>query len=49
MNEHSWVMGDGKSEGKCGHGILNEQERQKPWLVKNSMPQAALRHIVLNK
>ena len=40
---------DGKGGGKCGHGVLTEEGRQKPWLTKNSSPQSALQQIVLIK
>jgi hypothetical protein len=49
MNEHEWALDNGKSTGKCGHGELNEEERQKPWLKKNSKPHSALQKVVLSK
>ena len=49
VNEHSWVIGDGKGQGKCGHADLSEEERMKPWLSKNSAPQNALRQVILKK
>lgn len=49
VNEHQWVLGDGKGGGQCGHGDLDDKEREKPWLTKNSPAQTPLRHIVLNK
>jgi hypothetical protein len=49
VNEHKWVLGDGKGKGKCGHGDLTEAERQKPWLSKNSKAHDALRQIVMKK
>ena len=49
VNEHSWARSDGKSEGRCGHDALDDKEKQKPWLAKNSAPQASLRQIMLNK
>lgn len=49
VNEHSWVIGDGKGEGRCGHGELNEEERKKPWLSKNSSSQNALRQVIMKK
>ncbi len=42
------LSGD-RGAGKCGHGILAEEERQKPWLTKNSAQQNALWQIVMKK
>ena len=49
MNEHRWVLADGKGDGQCGHSVPSEAERQKPWLTKDSPARDALREIVLNK
>ena len=49
VNEHEWILGEGRGEGKCGHGILSEEERTKLWLSKSSPAQNALRQIVLKK
>ena len=49
MDEHTWVLGDGKGQGRCGHVVLTEEERQKPWLLKNSSAHTALRQIILKK
>lgn len=49
VDEHEWVLSDGKSDGKCDHGVLEDNERNKPWLVKDSKPHKALRNIILNK
>ncbi|CAB3991833.1 Hypothetical predicted protein [Paramuricea clavata] len=40
---------DGKSAGKCGHDPLRDEEREKPWLEKNSKAHKALQKIVLSK
>lgn len=49
VNEHKWVLGDGKGEGQCGHDELGTEERQKPWLSKNTKAHDALREIILKK
>ena len=49
VNEHTWVLGEDSGQGQCGHGILTEEERAKPWLEKNSLAQKVLREIVLKK
>ena len=50
VDEHSWVLNYGKSSGKCGHGPLtDDDDRQKPWLLKNSKAHKALQKIVLSK
>ena len=42
-------MRDGIGDGKCGHDVLSEEERTKPWLEKDSSPHKALQKIVLHK
>ena len=50
VNEHQWVLGDGKGGDQCGHSDLDDKEREKPWLTKKNSPaQTALHYIVLNK
>ena len=49
MDEHTWVLADGKSSGQCSHGPLSEEEREKPWLTKNSAAHKALQKVVLSK
>ena len=49
MNEHEWALDDGKSSGKCSHECLSEEEREKPWLKKNSKAHNALQKVVLSK
>ena len=49
VNEHVWVLAEGKADGKCHHEPLNSEERDKPWLKKNSQAHTALRKILLDK
>lgn len=49
VNEHKWVVGDGKGQGRCGHDDLAGVEREKPWLSKNSKAHDKLREIFLKK
>ena len=49
VDEHEWVLGQGKSNGKCSHEPLTEEERKKPWLKKTSAAHKALRKIALDK
>lgn len=49
VDEHQWVIDDGKGEGNCDHSVLTEEERSKPWLTKDSSAHEALRKIILQK
>ncbi|CAB4019001.1 Hypothetical predicted protein, partial [Paramuricea clavata] len=48
VDEHEWVLEEGINDGKCGHDTLNEEDRNKPWLKKESPPHKALTKIVLD-
>ena len=48
VNEHNWILAEGRGNGKCAHGVL-EDDRQKPLLVKNSPAHYSLRKVLLNK
>ena len=50
VNEHEWVLDDGKNQGKCGHDPLSEEEREKPWLEKkNGKAHKALQSICVGQ
>ena len=49
VNEHDWVLEEGNNGGECDHAPLNEDERNKPWLKKDSPPHKALTKIILDK
>ena len=49
VDEHVWVLAEGRPGGKCGHEPLTGEERDKPWLKKNSQAHSAFRKIVLDK
>lgn len=48
VDEHEWVLVKGVNEGKCAHDPLNEVERRKEWLKKDSPAHKALTKIVLD-
>jgi peptidyl-tRNA hydrolase len=55
VNEHKWVLVEGKANGQCAHEELDGKEREKPSqkinlnLVKNSPNHEALRKVILKK
>ena len=49
VNEHEWVLEEGNNGGECDHAPLNDDERSKPWLKKDSPPHKALTKIILDK
>ena len=49
VNEHEWLLAEGKGQANCGHGPLNEEERNKPWLQRNTSPHKVLHEVALNK
>jgi hypothetical protein len=49
VDEHEWLISEGSGEGKCAHEALSEEERNKPWLKKNSSVHKSLREVVLDK
>ena len=49
VNEHEWVLEEDNNGGECDHAPLNEDERSKPWLKKDSPPHKALTKIILDK
>jgi hypothetical protein len=49
VNEHKWVLVEGKANGQCAHEELDGKEREKPWLVKNSPNHEALCKVILKK
>ena len=48
VNEHEWLLAE-SGEGKCAHEPLSEEDRNKPWLKKNTPAHDALREIVMDK
>ncbi|XP_028417304.1 uncharacterized protein LOC114541702 isoform X2 [Dendronephthya gigantea] len=48
VDEHEWVLEEGVNGGKCEHDPLNESERKKPWLKKESSAHKALAKIILD-
>ena len=44
VDEHVWALYSGKTDGRCAHEQLDEEERKKPWLKKNSA-----KHIKIHK
>lgn len=46
VNEHVYVLAEGN--GKCAHGDL-EEDREKPWLAKNSPAHDALCKVIMKK
>ena len=48
VNEHEWVLEEGVNAGKCAHDPLCGEERNKPWLKKESSAHKALTKIVLD-
>ncbi|XP_028392995.1 uncharacterized protein LOC114517456 [Dendronephthya gigantea] len=48
VDEHAWVLEEGVNGGKCEHDPLNESERKKPWLKKESSAHKALAKIILD-
>ena len=49
VDEHVWALYGGKTDGRCAHEQLDEEERKKPWLKKNSPAHYALRKIIMDK
>lgn len=49
VDVHEWILEEGNNGGKCSHGLLNEEERNKPLLKKESPAHKALTKIVLDK
>ena len=48
-DEHEWVLEGRINGGQCAHAPLNETDRNKPWLEKDSAAHSALAKIVLDK
>ena len=42
------MLEEGVNGGKCAHGPLDERERKKPWLKKESPAHKALAKIILD-
>ena len=49
VDEHVWALYGGETGGRCAHEQLDEEERKKPWLKKNSPAHDALRKIIMDK
>ena len=49
VNEHEWVLEEGVNGGECPHEPLGDDERNKPWLKKESPADKALTKIVMDK
>ena len=48
VDEHEWLLAE-SGEGKCAHEPLSADERNKPWLKKNTPVHNALREVVMDK
>ena len=48
VNKYEGVLEE-SNNGECDHAPLNEDERNKPWLKKDSLPHKAPTKIVLDK
>ena len=49
VDEHEWLLSETSGEGKCSHEPLSEEDRNKPWMKKNSSAHKSLRGVVLDK
>ena len=48
VDEHEWPLAE-SGEGKCSHEPLSADNRNKPWLKKNTPAHNALREVVMDK
>ena len=48
VDEHEWLLAE-SGEGKCAHEPLSADDRNKPWLEKNTPAHNALREVVMDK
>ncbi|XP_068670597.1 uncharacterized protein [Montipora foliosa] len=48
VDEHEWLLAE-SGEEKCAHEPLSADDRNKPWLKKNTPAHNALREVVMDK